>query len=156
MEQQQSKERHENKRLQTCYADHSPVWCHLRLIERYHQLCLRTILNILWSDFVTNIEVLEMAKVTSIEAMLHKTQLRLPKSVLYGELFTGHRDKGAPRKKYEDSLKRSLATCNIEYRQWTAQATTRVNWRRTFYQATTSFEATRRANVEDKMRRRKN
>ena len=39
---------------------------HLPLIERYHQRCLRTILNIHWSDFVTNIEVLEMANVTSI------------------------------------------------------------------------------------------
>ena len=50
---------------------------HMHLIERYryHQRCLRAILNIHWSDFVTNIEVLEMAKVTSIEAMLLKTQL---------------------------------------------------------------------------------
>ena len=49
---------------------------HLRLIERYHQRCLRTILNIHWSDFVTNIEVLKMAKDTSIEAMLLQIQLR--------------------------------------------------------------------------------
>jgi len=76
-----------NQCLQSCCADHSPVWCwviwityrrHMHLIERwsYHQRCLRAILNINWSDFVTNIEVLEMAKVTSIEAMLLKTQLR--------------------------------------------------------------------------------
>ena len=49
---------------------------HLRLIERYHQCCLHTILNIHWSDIVTNIKVLEMANVTSIEAMLLKIQLR--------------------------------------------------------------------------------
>ena len=51
---------------------------HMHFIEcyRYHQRCQRAILNIHWSDFVTNIEVLEMAKVTSIEAMLIKTQLR--------------------------------------------------------------------------------
>ena len=103
--------------------------CHLHLIESYHQRCLRAILNIHWSDFVTNIDVLEMAKVTSIEAMLLKTQLgwaghvsrmedhRLPKIVLYGELSTGHRDKGAPRKRYKDTLKRSLATCDVDYRQ---------------------------------------
>ena len=78
---------------------------HLRLIERYHQRCLRTILNIHWSDFVTNIEGLEMAKFTSTEAMLLKIQLRwaghvsrleehrLPNNILYGELSTGHRDK---------------------------------------------------------------
>jgi len=93
------------------------------LIERYHQGYLRTILNIHWSDFVTNIEVLEMAMVTSIAAMLLKIQLRwaghvsrmedyrLPKVILYGELSTGHRDKGAPQKIYKDTLKRSLG-CN--------------------------------------------
>ena len=49
---------------------------HLRLLERFHQCCLRSILNIHWSDFITNIEVLERAEVNSIEAMLLKTQLR--------------------------------------------------------------------------------
>ena len=32
---------------------------HLRLLKRFHQRCLRTILNIHWNDFITNIEVLE-------------------------------------------------------------------------------------------------
>lgn len=49
---------------------------HLRLLERFHQRCLRTILNIHWSDFTTNIEVLEKADTTSIEALLLKSQLR--------------------------------------------------------------------------------
>ena len=60
---------------------------------------------------VTKFEGLDMAKVTSIEAMLLKTQLhwgghvfrmedyRLPMIVLHGQLSTGHRDNGAPRKK---------------------------------------------------------
>ena len=106
---------------------------HLRLIERYHQRCLRTILNIHWSDFVTNIgsdfitniEVLEIAMVASIEAMLLKIQLRwaghvsrmedhrIAKAILYGELSTGHRDK--PRIRYKHTLKRSFAICNIDY-----------------------------------------
>ncbi|XP_051667216.1 uncharacterized protein LOC127481693 [Manacus candei] len=37
---------------------------HLRLLERFHQRCLRTILNIHWSDYVTNTSVLEQAAVT--------------------------------------------------------------------------------------------
>ena len=84
-----------------------------------------------------------MAKVTSVEVMLLKTQFhwaghvsrmedhRLPTIMLYGELHTGHRDRGTPRKIYKDTLKRSLATCNIDHRQWTTQATNRMNWRRT-------------------------
>ncbi|XP_029637978.1 uncharacterized protein LOC115213182 [Octopus sinensis] len=49
---------------------------YIRLLERFHQRCLRTILNIHWSDFITNIEVLERAEIPSIEAMLLKSHLR--------------------------------------------------------------------------------
>ena len=90
-----------------------------------------------------------MAMETSIEAMLLKTQFRwaghvsrikdhrLPKIVFYGELSTGHRDEVAPRKRYKDTLKRSLDTCNNDHRQWTTQATNRMS-----YQTTTAFEIT--------------
>ena len=82
---------------------------HLRLLERFHQRCLRSIFNIHWSNYVTNVEVLQQAGITSIEAMMLKTQLRraghgsrmevhhLTKIVLYGELSTGHHDRGAPK-----------------------------------------------------------
>ena len=49
---------------------------HVRLLERFHQRCLRTILNIHWSEFIANVEVLEQAEVPSIEAMLLKYKLR--------------------------------------------------------------------------------
>ena len=62
---------------------------------------------------------------------------------IYGELSTSHRDKWTSKKIYKVTLKRSLATCNIDYRQWTTQATNCMNWRCTVYQATTSFETTR-------------
>ena len=159
LEQNKSTERHEDQCLQSCCADHSPAWCcvlriyrrHLRLIEHYHQRWLRTILNIHCSDFVTNIEVLGMAKFTSIEAMPLKTKHRwaghvsgmedhrLTKITIYGELATGHRDRGTPSKRYKDNVKRSIVTCKVNHRQWTTQATNRMNWGRTVYQATSSF-----------------
>ncbi|KAJ7424939.1 hypothetical protein WISP_26083 [Willisornis vidua] len=43
---------------------------HLQLLKRCHQHCLPSILNIHWSDYVTNVSILEQARVTSIEAML--------------------------------------------------------------------------------------
>ena len=49
---------------------------HLRLLERFHHRCLRIILNIHWSHYVTNVQVLEQAEITSIEAMLLKLQVR--------------------------------------------------------------------------------
>ena len=116
---------------------------HIRLLERFHQRCLRTILNIHWSDFITNVEVLEQAEVSSIEAMILKYQLRwvghvsrmedhrLPKIVMFGELSSGHRLRGAPKKRFKDSLKKSLTACNIDHRQWSDLAADRVAWRYT-------------------------
>ena len=111
----------------------------MHLIERYryHQRCLRAILNIHWSDFVTNIEVLEMARLPASRPCSSKhcfvgqdmspgwKIIAYQRSYynIYGELFTGHRDKWTPQK-----------ICKVN----------RMNWRRTWavYQATTSFKAT--------------
>ncbi len=140
---------------------------HLRLLEPFNQRCLRTILNIRWSDFVANTEVLELAEVISIEAMVLKVQLRwaghvswmekhrLPKIVLYGELSSAYRNIGAPRKRYKDSLKKSLTACCIDHRQWATRAADRDSWQRTVQQAFSLFEDTRRASIEDIRRRRK-
>ncbi|KAJ7416841.1 hypothetical protein WISP_68248 [Willisornis vidua] len=66
------------------------------------------------------------AGVTSIEAMLMRTQLRwaghvsrmedhrLPKIVPYGELATGCCKRGAPKKTYKDSLKQHLSLGHID------------------------------------------
>ena len=51
---------------------HHHVW----LLEHFHQRCLHTILNIHWSNYVSNVEVLDQAEITSIEAMLLKSQLQ--------------------------------------------------------------------------------
>ena len=42
----------------------------MRLLECFHQRCLRIILNIHWSDYVSNVEVPKQAEITSIEAIL--------------------------------------------------------------------------------------
>ncbi|GFN79142.1 hypothetical protein PoB_000564800 [Plakobranchus ocellatus] len=100
---------------------------HIRLLERLHQRCLRTILQIHWSDLVTNVEVLEQAEIPSIEALIAKSQLRgaghvfrmkdhrLPKIALYGEIRSGHRYRGAPKKRYKDCLKKTFTACNIDH-----------------------------------------
>lgn len=141
---------------------------HIRLLERFHQRCLRSILNIRWSDYVTNVEVLEQAEITSIEAMLLKTQLRwaghvsrmkdhrLPKIVLYGELSTGNRHRGAPKKRFKDSLKKSLQACHINQHQWSDLAADREAWRRVVHQSVSSFEKNRKAALVEKRSRRKN
>ena len=142
--------------------------CHVRLLERFHQRCLRIIFNIHWSDHVSNVEVLERANTTSIEATLLKTQLRwaghvsrmedhrLPKAVLFGELSSGYRNRGAPRKRFKDSLKKSLACCGIDSRHWTTMAEDRARWRNTIRKASNTFEPNRREALKEKRARRKN
>ena len=102
------------------------------LIEHYHQRCLRTILNIQYIRVTSLLtpRCLKWLWVTTIQLRWagHVTRIedhRLPIVILYGELSTGHRDKAAPRKRYKvkDTLKRSLATCNIDYRQSNELAT---------------------------------
>ncbi|KAJ7406292.1 hypothetical protein WISP_134706 [Willisornis vidua] len=90
---------------------------HLRLLKCFHQCCLSVMLNIPWSDYVTNVSVLEQTGVTSIKAMLLRMQLcwaghisrmedhRFPKIVLYGELATRCHKRRAPKIRYMDSLK---------------------------------------------------
>lgn len=135
---------------------------YIRLLERFHQRFLRTIRNIHLSDFITNVEVLEQAEIPSVEATILKHQLRwaghvsrmedhcLPKIVMFSELSTGHRERGAPKKRFKDSLKKSLSTCNIDHKQWSDLAADRNTWRHTIHHATAPFEEDRRAALKDK------
>ncbi len=79
----------------------------------------------------------------------------LPKIKLYGELSSGYRKIGTPRKQYKDSLKKSLTACCIDHSQWATQAADRDSWWHTVQQAISLFEDTRRASIEDIRRRRK-
>ncbi|XP_076052873.1 uncharacterized protein LOC143032285 [Oratosquilla oratoria] len=118
---------------------------HIRLLERFQQRCLHTILNIHWGDFTTNVEVLDQAEIPSIKAMLLKYQLRWAghvsrmedhrrtKIVLYGELSTGHRRRGAPKKRYKDCFKKSLTEYHIDHQCWSGQAEDRGAWCHTIH-----------------------
>ena len=48
---------------------------HLKQLERFYMRSLRTILNIKWQDRVSNLQILDMAESTSIEAMILKNRL---------------------------------------------------------------------------------
>ncbi|XP_076065245.1 uncharacterized protein LOC143039257 [Oratosquilla oratoria] len=89
-------------------------------LERFHQSKLRQILRIKWQDRVTNNEVLLRARTESIEATITRHRLRwaghlarmhdnrLPKQVLFSELDSGNRPRGAPKRRFKDQLKHTL------------------------------------------------
>ena len=80
---------------------------------------------------------------------------RLPKIVMFGELSSGHRERGAPKKRFKDSLKKSLTACSIDHRQWSDLAADRVAWRYTILQAAAQFEVDRKNSFKEKRQRRK-
>ncbi|XP_062841273.1 uncharacterized protein LOC134300780 [Trichomycterus rosablanca] len=98
---------------------------HLKLLEHFHMRSLRSIMGIKWQDRIANLEVLDRAETTSIEAMILKAQLRwtghvirmdsnrIPKQLLFGELCKGKRKRGRPLKRFKDCIKASIAHTGI-------------------------------------------
>ena len=97
--------------------------------------CLRRILGISWSDYITNKVVLERADTTSMYTLLKQKRLRwlghvsrmqegrIPKDLFYGELATGKRPTCRPYKRYKDVCKQDLKDTAIETVNWELLAT---------------------------------
>ena len=176
LEKQASEEGHQNQRVQSRHTHHPTVglwsmgnlsslhatsWAFApALSPHYSQHSLEQLSH--------NFEVIEQVEITSIVAMLMKSQLRwaghvsrmgdysLPKMILYGELSTGHLDRGGPKKRYKNFLKKLLSTCHIDHSQWSTLAADRGTWRHIIHQAAFSFEDYCRINLKEKRCRRKN
>ena len=106
----------------------------ITLLQWFHQCCLFSILGIKWQDHVSNKEVLKRASLPSIESIFLQVQLRwaghvsrmedvrMPKAVFFSELQVGKRDRGAPRKRYKNQLKRQLAQAEISHQSGQQEA----------------------------------
>ena len=87
-------------------------------------------MSIKWQDMVPDTKVLIRAGIPSIHTMLHKAQViwaghvtqmyydRLPKQLLYGELCYGKRSLGGQKKRFKDTLKKTLTSFNIDVTNW--------------------------------------
>ena len=83
-------------------------------------------------DKVTNKEILERARLPSMEDLLIRKNLRwtrhfvrmspdrLPKQVIYSQLSSGHRKRGRPRLRFKDTIKRNLKLRDIKTDPWTS------------------------------------
>ena len=79
----------------------------------------------------------------------------LPKRVFFGELCSGDRSRGRPRKRYKDTLKVSLKRCEIEPESWEHVAQDRATWRNLVKQGVSKYEQEFIDQNIDKHRRRK-
>ena len=139
---------------------------HVKSLEQFHQRYLRQIMGIKWQDNATNTSVLARARLTSIETMLMKNQLRwaghvvrmsdsrLPKQIFYSELADGARRRGRPLLRYKDVLKERLNNCNLSPNDWEASAQNRSAWRGTIKRYSKQFELKRTQNMEAKRAKR--
>ena len=97
-------------------------------------------MKIKWWHRISNSEVLQRAKSTTIETMLpgnclrwlgHVSRMkddRIPKQLLFGELARGTRDRGRHRKRWKDCAKDNLKSFNIDYNSWYSQTQDRARW----------------------------
>jgi transcription termination factor 2 len=79
---------------------------------------------------------------------------RIPKAMFCCELRQGRRDRGPPRRRHKDHLKRQLTLVNIDHKGWEQLTADRDNWRATSRRAAQNVEVSRRETAEEKRRRR--
>ena len=103
---------------------------YLWLLRQFHLHCFGSIHNIHWRVFITNMEVHEKVRITSIKAMLLNSKLCwaghisimenhcLPRIMVCGELFFGYCKGGAPKEWFKDCLKKSISACHINHHWW--------------------------------------
>ena len=118
-------------------------------------------------DYVSNNEVLKKARLPRIEAILLQVQLRwavhiskmeairMPTAVFVGKFRERKRDRGAPRKRYKDQLKRQLAQAGINQQSWQQEASDRDSRHSSVRKASRVFEAERHEAAKQRGRRQK-
>ena len=139
---------------------------HVKQLEQFHTRSLRSIMQIRWQDRVTNQEVLDRANSTSIEAKILQAQLRwtghvirmdemrIPRQLLYGELVSGRRKQGRPKKRYKDNLKTNLKWADVHPKELESAAADRTGWRAIIRSAASNFEKDRRQRLAAARERR--
>lgn len=139
---------------------------HVKLLESFHIQCLKKILGLNWQDRVPHTEILTRAGLPSVECLLLRGQLRwvghvlrmpvvrYPRRVLYGQLSVGRRNRGSPKKRYKDHIKKTLKNFNIDPYHLESSASDRALWRSACHDGAEHFENERtRKRMEQRERR---
>jgi len=129
--------------------------------------CLQQIAHVKWQDHIPNTEVLEICKISGIEAFLISAQLcrtghvirmsenRLLKQAFYSQLEHGTRSHGGQRKRYKDMLKHNLKAYSIDRKELETLAEDRSSWHAMCKASVQHFESVRVAELKKKRSLRK-
>ena len=103
---------------------------------------LRSILNVKWWHYRRNADILHKAGLPSMYDMLIQKNLRwagrvarldnsrLPKQIFFSQLLSGDRNRGRPKLRYKDTVKRHLKKKGIDAGDWYTLAQDRSSWRK--------------------------
>ena len=140
---------------------------HEKKLNSFYMRCLRRIFHISWQDRVTNNEVLDRAKTTSLLTILRQRRLRwlghvcrmedgrIPKDLLYGELALGRRSVGRPHLRFKDVCKRDMKSMKIDTNKWEQLAGDRSQWKQAVTTGLRRSEEKLRQSAESKRTKRK-
>ena len=138
-----------------------------RKLNVFHMRCLRRILNVHWSDKITNNKILDMAGIQSLYTILRQQRLRwlghvirmtndrIPKMVLFSELASGARKRGKPILRYKDCCKEDLQVIGVTPESLQTVALDRDAWRHLVYEGLRQSEAKMREEADIKREARK-
>ena len=128
-----------------------------RRLNTFHIRCLMQIMGITWRDKIPNSEVLRRAKVPSMYALLrwlghvHRMEnTRIPKSLLYGQLTSGSRDRGHPHLQFRNACKRDTTDCCIDFNNWERLASDQTTWRSSVTKGVAAADKNRTSRADKK------
>ena len=98
--------------------------------------------------------VLKLAQLMWTGHVIRMPDKQLPKKVFYGELKEGKRSQGSQKKRYKDTLKKSLKDFDIPMGPWELTAQKRSKWRGLINKRAALYEKKRIWEAETKCRER--
>ena len=138
---------------------------HQRKLELFHQSCLGKLLGVSWEKRCPNSDILTRSNCQSVTALTSAAQLRwtghinrrsddrLPKKVLFGQLRNFARRPGGPRKRYKDCIRHTLKQCNINAQTWEMDCLDRAAWRGMIKKGTSQLDEAAASSRREKRRK---
>ena len=135
---------------------------HIKILDRFHQKCLRRMARIRWQQMIPDTQVLKRCKIKGMDALLTKSRLRwsghlsrmsgdrIPKRLMYGRIDgLGHVNRGRPCLRYKDTLKKSLINLSIPTADWEHKSSNRITWRKICSTGIDDYESRRIGRAEE-------